>query len=88
MSLRNLFLPRITLPQRAFTATRSYASQTSGNPVWDVFNSKAKHIQKDRAARNVEESRNVDYVKDEVALRLCERLLVSYHHPTTHPSKA
>lgn len=33
-------------------------------------------MQKDRAARNVEQSRQVDYIKDEVARRLCERLLV------------
>jgi NADH dehydrogenase [ubiquinone] 1 alpha subcomplex assembly factor 5 len=44
----------------------------------EVFNRKVKHLQKDRAARNVEESRKVDYLKDEVAMRLCERLLVSY----------
>jgi hypothetical protein len=43
----------------------------------EVFNRKTKHLQKDRAARNVEESRKVDYLKDEVAMRLCERLLVS-----------
>ena len=42
----------------------------------EVFNRKTKHMQKDRAARNVEESRKVDYIKDEVAMRLCERLLV------------
>jgi NADH dehydrogenase [ubiquinone] 1 alpha subcomplex assembly factor 5 len=45
--------------------------------VLEVFNRKTKHLQKDRAARNVEESRKVDYLKDEVAMRLCERLLVS-----------
>ncbi|KAL2827074.1 S-adenosyl-L-methionine-dependent methyltransferase [Aspergillus cavernicola] len=55
--------------------TRTYASQTPGNPVLDIFNRKTKQLQKDRAARNVQESRNVDYIKDEVALRLCERLL-------------
>ncbi|KAL4945015.1 hypothetical protein BDV06DRAFT_209767 [Aspergillus oleicola] len=54
---------------------RTYASQTPGNPVLEIFNRKTKHLQKDRAARNVEESRNVDYLKDEVAMRLCERLL-------------
>ncbi|KKK12275.1 hypothetical protein P175DRAFT_0508641 [Aspergillus ochraceoroseus IBT 24754] len=58
------------------TATvRTYASQTPGNPVLEIFNRKTKHLQKDRAARNVEESRKVDYIKDEVAMRLCERLL-------------
>ncbi|KAL4885098.1 S-adenosyl-L-methionine-dependent methyltransferase [Aspergillus karnatakaensis] len=54
---------------------RTYASQTPGNPVLEIFNRRTKYLQKDRAARNVEESRKVDYLKDEVALRLCERLL-------------
>ncbi|KAL4928364.1 uncharacterized protein BDV17DRAFT_298558 [Aspergillus undulatus] len=54
---------------------RTYASQTPGNPVLEIFNRKTKHLQKERAARNLEESRNVDYLKDEVAMRLCERLL-------------
>lgn len=69
---------RSRLPRRCIAATsvRTYASQTPGNPMLEVFNRKTKHLQKDRAARNVEESRKVDYLKDEVALRLCERLLV------------
>ncbi|KAL3461288.1 S-adenosyl-L-methionine-dependent methyltransferase [Aspergillus heterothallicus] len=54
---------------------RNYASQTPGNPVLEIFNRKTKHLQKERAAQNVEESRKVDYLKDEVAMRLCERLL-------------
>lgn len=69
---------RASLPRRCIAATsvRTYASQTPGNPMLEVFNRKTKHLQKDRAARNVEESRKVDYLKDEVAMRLCERLLV------------
>lgn len=59
------------------TTIRKFASQAPGNPVLEVFNRKVKHLQKDRAARNVEESRKVDYLKDEVAMRLCDRLLVS-----------
>ncbi|KAI9369096.1 S-adenosyl-L-methionine-dependent methyltransferase [Aspergillus egyptiacus] len=57
------------------TSTRTYASQTPGNPTLEIFNRKTKHIQKDRAAHNVELSRKTDYIKDEVATRLCERLL-------------
>lgn len=77
MFLRTLFRPA-TLACRTCTAytARSYASQTPGNPMLEVFNRKTKHLQKDRSASNVEESRKVDYLKDEVALRLCERLLV------------
>lgn len=33
-------------------------------------------MQKERAAQDVENSRISDYLKDEVALRVCERLLV------------
>lgn len=47
----------------------------------EVFNRKSKTMQKDRAARNVEEGRKVDYIKDEVAMRLCERLLVLLSQP-------
>lgn len=63
---------------QAFQA-RAYASQNPGNPMLEVFNRKTKHLQKDRAAQNVEQSRKVDYLKDEVATRLCERLLVGYY---------
>ncbi|CAI7571364.1 unnamed protein product [Penicillium pancosmium] len=69
---------RATVPRRCFAASasiRTYASQTPGNPMLEVFNRKTKHLQKERAAQNVEESRKVDYLKDEVARRLCERLL-------------
>ncbi|KAG2009064.1 hypothetical protein GB937_008003 [Aspergillus fischeri] len=64
MSLRYIFR-RAVRSQPSFTVTRSYASQTPGNPVIDVFNRKVKHLQRDRAARNVEESRKTDYIKDE-----------------------
>jgi NADH dehydrogenase [ubiquinone] 1 alpha subcomplex assembly factor 5 len=58
------------------THTRNYAVQAPGRPTLKVFNQAVKHMQKDRAAQNVEQSRQVDYIKDEVAKRLCERLLV------------
>ncbi|PYI34123.1 S-adenosyl-L-methionine-dependent methyltransferase [Aspergillus indologenus CBS 114.80] len=74
-------LPTTTTPATA-TATpscrphrRNYAMQTPGNPVLEIFNRRVKHLQKDRAAQNVDESRKTDYIKDEVAMRLCERLL-------------
>ncbi|PLB36160.1 uncharacterized protein BDW47DRAFT_127509 [Aspergillus candidus] len=66
---------RPTSTSHAYQTARTFASQTPGSPVFEVFNRKTKHLQKDRAARNVEESRKVDYIKDEVAIRLCERLL-------------
>lgn len=55
---------------------RGYALQAPGVPTFDVFNRKTKWLQKERAASNVEGSRQADYLKDEVATRLCERLLV------------
>lgn len=58
------------------TITRNYAVQTPGRPSFEVFNRAAKRIQKERAGSNVEQSRKVDYLKDEVAMRLCDRLLV------------
>ncbi|KAL1964116.1 hypothetical protein VTN77DRAFT_7534 [Rasamsonia byssochlamydoides] len=59
----------------ATTITRGYAVRSPGKPSLEVFDRKVKHLQKDRAARDVEQSRKVDYLKDEVATRLCERLL-------------
>ncbi|PYH41364.1 uncharacterized protein BP01DRAFT_360491 [Aspergillus saccharolyticus JOP 1030-1] len=64
-----------SVPTRSCIARRTYAMQTPGNPVMEIFNRRVKHLQKDRAAQNVEESRKTDYIKDEVARRLCERLL-------------
>jgi NADH dehydrogenase [ubiquinone] 1 alpha subcomplex assembly factor 5 len=40
-----------------------------------VFNSRTKWLQKERAAANAEANRQADYLKDEVAMRVCERLL-------------
>jgi len=62
-------------------ALRSYAFQASGAPVFEVFNRRTKWLQKERSAANAEASRQADYLKDEVAIRLCERLLVSHLLP-------
>ncbi|CCC13949.1 hypothetical protein SMACR_09494 [Sordaria macrospora] len=56
------------------TARRSYAFQ-SGSLNFEVFNRRAKWLQKERAAVNVKEGRQADYLKHEVAMRVCERLL-------------
>lgn len=72
-------LPRVRpsqLPRVVAWTRRSFASQTPGSPVFEVFNRRSKWLQKERAAANVEGSRQADYLKDEVAIRLCERLLV------------
>lgn len=71
---RRPFLPRPALRRRPLR--RKYAIQTPGAPTLDVFNRHTKYLQKERAAADVETSRKVDYLRDEVASRLCERLLV------------
>lgn len=70
-------VPRLSRAVAAAATRRTYAFQASGAPVFEVFNRRIKWLQKERAASNVEGSRQADYLKDEVAIRLCERLLVS-----------
>lgn len=54
---------------------RHYAIQAPGAPSVEVFSSPTKWLHKERAARNANHSRQVDYLRDEVAARLCDRLL-------------
>ncbi|EER42170.1 hypothetical protein HCEG_02941 [Histoplasma capsulatum var. duboisii H88] len=74
-------LLRPTLPKPPFfrqqlcETTRSYAVQAPGAPTLEVFNRRTKLLQKERAGRNIKLGRKVDYLKDEVAFRLSERLL-------------
>jgi NADH dehydrogenase [ubiquinone] 1 alpha subcomplex assembly factor 5 len=80
-SLRPL-LPHSALRRRlapirvASIHRRQYAVQAPGAPRFEVFDRYAKFMQKERAAVDVDESRKVDYIRDEVAMRLVERLLV------------
>ena len=73
-SLRPL-LPRLAAWHRV-CISRTYAIQSPGNPTLQIFNRRTKYLQKERAAADIERSRQVDYLKDEVAMRLSERLLV------------
>jgi len=57
-------------------ARRGYAMPARGPPNLQVFNRNTKWLQKEKAATDVEASRRTDYLRDEVAARLCERLLV------------
>lgn len=67
-----------TLPRLlCVSSRRAYAVQAAGAPRFQVFNRRTKWLQKERAGINPEESRQADYLKDEVAIRLSERLLVS-----------
>ena len=88
--LRTTFSFSIIRSQTRFTATaplRSLASVSPGGPLnpstlgpYLVFDRHAKRLQKDRSAINGggERSRTVDYVRDEVADRLIERLMVRF----------
>ncbi|KAK4042038.1 S-adenosyl-L-methionine-dependent methyltransferase [Parachaetomium inaequale] len=83
-----LNLPRACRPQSLrslaspASARRTYAFQAPGGAVFKVFNSRAKWHQKERAAANPELSRQADYLKEEVAMRVCERLLdIKRHFP-------
>ena len=71
---------------RTVRSARFYASVSSGTPSftskttgpYQVFDREAKRLQKDRAALKDggEASRTVDYVRDEIAYRMLERLQV------------
>ncbi|TVY78394.1 Arginine-hydroxylase NDUFAF5 [Lachnellula suecica] len=78
VTLRPL-MPRPAI-RRRICISRTYAVQAAGNPTLQVFNRHTKYLQKERAACNVERSRQVDYLKDEVAMRLSERLLDINRH--------
>jgi NADH dehydrogenase [ubiquinone] 1 alpha subcomplex assembly factor 5 len=54
---------------------RSYAIQAPGRPTLQIFNENTKYLQKERSAANAQYSRQVDYLKEEVAQRLVDRLL-------------
>ncbi|KAL7271970.1 hypothetical protein RUND412_005246 [Rhizina undulata] len=67
-------LLRLT-PLHRSLATASTTSVPPPNPEYQVFNRTTKRLQRDRAGTNPEASRAVDYLKEEVAERLAERLL-------------
>ena len=76
MQLASAWIGRIRPSRIAHCGQHSYAVQSASNPALQVFNKHAKHAQRERAASNVEASREVDYIRDEIASRLSERLLV------------
>ncbi|KAI1148613.1 S-adenosyl-L-methionine-dependent methyltransferase [Nemania diffusa] len=80
---RHISNTRLSLSLFAARRTRrSYAFQAAAPPIHQVFNRRTKWMQKERAAQDVENSRISDYLKDEVALRVCERLLdIKRHYP-------
>ena len=64
--------PQILHPSQG---CRRYALQAPGAPTLQIFDRHTKYLQKERAAADREVSRKVDYLRDEIASRLCERLL-------------
>lgn len=58
------------------TARRTFATAAGGSTAFKVFNRDAKRRQKDRAALDVEASRTVDYLRDEIAARVADRFAV------------
>ncbi|KAH6633669.1 S-adenosyl-L-methionine-dependent methyltransferase [Boeremia exigua] len=76
------FIPPLTRRGLPLRAVRCYAVQAPGAPTMEIFSNQHKWMQKERAAANVEASRSVDYLRDEVASRLCERVLdINRHFP-------
>lgn len=69
------WLPTSALRRRRCPPVRRYAVQAPGAPTIAVFNERIKYLQKERAALNPDLSRKVDYLKDEIARRLVDRLL-------------
>ena len=61
---------------------RRYAVHAPAAPTMEVFSAHQKWLQKERAASDPLRSRRVDYLRDEVASRLCERVLdINRHFP-------
>lgn len=63
-----------TIRQLTRQSRRHYVATPN---AFHVFDRNVKLLQKDRAASNVEQSRTVDYLKDEIAARVADRLLVT-----------
>jgi hypothetical protein len=70
------FIPPLRRRVLPLQPARRYAVQAAGAPLMEIFSGQQKWLQKERAAADKETSRGVDYLRDEVASRLCERVLV------------
>ena len=64
---------------RLYSRSLASVTDTVAPAPYQIFDRYAKVLQKDRSAapNRVENSRTVDYVRDEIADRLIERMLVS-----------
>jgi NADH dehydrogenase [ubiquinone] 1 alpha subcomplex assembly factor 5 len=75
LPLHRHILPRVP---RLYSRTLASVADTVAPAPYQIFDRYAKVLQKDRSAVPccVENSRTVDYVRDEIADRLMERMLV------------
>lgn len=76
LSLNRYAPPNVQQQQQQQLGRRPYAVASSAAPRFQVFNRRTKWLQKERSGANVEAGRQADYLKDEVAMRVAERLLV------------
>lgn len=76
-------LTRSFQPIKHTLGRRGYAIPAKGPANLQVFNRNTKWLQRERAAANIDTSRRVDYLRDEAAARLCDRLLVRTKVPAT-----
>ncbi|KAF2772958.1 S-adenosyl-L-methionine-dependent methyltransferase [Teratosphaeria nubilosa] len=75
MSLAIRTLPRHLPRSLESSQRRAYAISAGGSPIAEVFDSRTKWLHRERFAADPAQSRQVDYLRDEVAARLCNRLL-------------
>ncbi|KAI7347083.1 hypothetical protein KC336_g22773, partial [Hortaea werneckii] len=59
--------PTILRSAIANATRRTYAISAGGSPIASVFSNETKRLHKDRAAADHDQSRQVDYLRDEVA---------------------
>jgi hypothetical protein len=79
MFQRSFSLYRSIFSVKLFSYIKKYSTAANQQPIssaFTVFNRETKRIQRDRSSINIEESRKVDYLKDEIAYRMVDRLLV------------
>lgn len=78
MLQKSFSLYRSIFPIKSFSCIKKYstAANQQNSSAFMVFNRETKRIQRDRSSIDTEESRKVDYLKDEIAYRMVDRLLV------------
>ncbi|CAB5216564.1 uncharacterized protein OCT59_016503 [Rhizophagus irregularis] len=78
MLQKTFSLNRSIFSVKSFSCIKKYstaANQQQKPSAFMVFNRETKRIQRDRSSIDIEESRKVDYLKDEIAYRMVDRLL-------------